>query len=525
MTGIEAGIRSGAACFLICAALAICAMLLFLGGSDDSYAEGGSCGDNLTWDYDGSGKLTIDGTGAMSDWGSDTDVPWNGHANDINIVDIHSGVTHIGGYAFHGCKAPTLTIPEGVVSIGDFALGSQHITSLTLPSTLTSIGRWAINGCGITTLVIPDGVTDVGEDCFGNCHALTSLTIGSGVNNFDGEMLWGSTAMQTVIVHGSNYVIDHNVLYSADMKTAIYYPAGLDDATITIRDGTEIIGEVAFSDVKATDIVIPDSVKRYGMRAFYNSSLKGHLFFFGPNVEYIGMDLWGGSGMPDKMEFHLDFCGHVDQQFCPWPFYKSINQITDIPNGLRGYQFSTMNFQYGNQYNVIYGVVSIEYKYADGTMAAPRVYDHIGYDRYSYQSPEIAGYIPSATDISGDDDQSVIEATVVYSNEMYEVLYYLDGKVVMKSLEFYGYTIDVKPYEAGGISADDWSSTDVTIENGKFVMPNKLVTLTDSPKGVIGPDSGDDGGGDDRMMPITAGVTALAIIAAAAALLLFARRH
>ena len=261
------------------------------------------------------------------------------------------------------------------------------------------------------------------------------------------------------------------------------------------------------------------------MRAFYNSSLKGHLFFFGPNVEYIGKDLWGGSGMPDKMEFHLDFCGHVDQQFCPWPFYKSINQITDIPNGLRGYQFSTMNFQYGNQYNVIYGVVSIEYKYADGTMAAPRVYDHNGYDHYSYQSPEIAGYIPSATDISGDDDQSVIEATVVYSNEMYEVLYYLDGKVVMKSLEFYGYTIDVKPYEAGGISADDWSSTDVTIENGKFVMPNKLVTLTDSPKGIIGPDSGDDGGGDDRMMPITAGVTALVIIAAAAALLLFARRH
>ena len=229
--------------------------------------------------------------------------------------------------------------------------------------------------------------------------------------------------------------------------------------------------------------------------------------------------------MPDKMEFHLDFCGHVDQNFCPWPFYKSINQITDISNGLRGYQFSTMNFQYGNQYNVIYGVVSIEYKYADGTVAAPRVYDHIGYDHYSYQSPEIAGYIPSATDISGDDDQSVIEATVVYSNEMYEVLYYVDGKVVMKSLEFYGFTIDVKPYDPSGITVDGWTTKDADIQDGKFVMPNKQVKLTNASMSPSGLEREEDNDKERELGPLMAtGVAAVLIAAAGAVLILFARR-
>ena len=527
MTGIEAGFRCGTACLFIGAALAICVLLLFLGGSDDSSAEGGSCGDNLTWDYDGSGKLTIDGTGAMNDWGSDGDVPWNGHANDITTIEIHEGVTRIGSYAFHVCGATSLVIPHGVVSIGEFALCSKNFTSVTLPDTLTSIEKWAMNGSGITSLVIPDSVTDIGFDPFGYCLSLTSITIGSGVKDLSAQMFDGSKAVTTVVIHGSNYVLENNLVYTADMKTAVYYPPGLTDTHITIRDGTEIIGEYAFSSTKATSIDIPDSVKRYETRCFDAATgLNGQHFIFGPNVEEIGHDIWAGC-MPEQIEFHLDFQGKVDPLFTPYKFFDYETEITDIPNGLRGHQFSTLDYERGYQYNLISAAISVRYQYADGSEAAPRVYEYKkGFETYDHPSPEIDGYFPNIPEVSGTADKSIIvDQTVVYSNEMYEVLYYLDGKVVMKSLEFYGYTVDVKPYEAGGISADDWSSKDVTIENGKFVMPNKLVTLTNSPKGLIGPGGGDGDTDSGRVRLIAAGVTVLAIAAAAAALLLFTRRH
>ena len=68
--------------------------------------------------------------------------------------------------------------------------------------------------------------------------------------------------------------------------------------------------------------------------------------------------------------------------------------------------------------------------------------------------------------------------TVVYSNKQYPVNYYLNGKVVMNSMEYCGFTVDVKPYEKGGMTAADWYTMDAIVEDGKFVMPNGQVNLS-----------------------------------------------
>ena len=86
----------------------------------------GSCGDNLTWEFDSeSGALTIGGTGAMAS------APWAGGYNpQVISVTLPDGLTSISQAAFNDCSSLTsVTIPNSVTSIGICAfLGCSSLT-------------------------------------------------------------------------------------------------------------------------------------------------------------------------------------------------------------------------------------------------------------------------------------------------------------------------------------------------------------------------------------------------------------
>jgi len=70
---------------LLCVMLCLCAVYAVADSS-------GTCGTDVTWSLDGSGVLTISGTGAM------TSHPWS--ESQVKQVVIESGVTGISNYAF-----------------------------------------------------------------------------------------------------------------------------------------------------------------------------------------------------------------------------------------------------------------------------------------------------------------------------------------------------------------------------------------------------------------------------------------
>ena len=79
----------------------------------------GTCGEHLTWELDKEGTLTISGTGAMSDFGSFSDIPWKNQTPYIQNVIIKEGVTSISDYAFQQCSAlTTVTFECSAPSIG-----------------------------------------------------------------------------------------------------------------------------------------------------------------------------------------------------------------------------------------------------------------------------------------------------------------------------------------------------------------------------------------------------------------------
>ncbi len=87
---------------------------------------------NIEWSID-NGVLTIKGSGAMDDFKTESDVPWNDKKGEITKIVIEEGVTHIGNMAFYGLKNVTdVSIADSVESIGLCAFHYTEGTSTSL---------------------------------------------------------------------------------------------------------------------------------------------------------------------------------------------------------------------------------------------------------------------------------------------------------------------------------------------------------------------------------------------------------
>ena len=132
--------------------------------------KSGSLTGTITWKLEktGTGKdftLTIAGSGDMPDFTSETDVPWYKFRDsgvtyynyDITTLNIASGITRIGNYAFNGTGIKSVEIPSVCTSIGYMAFYSSDLKELYIPTSVTSIGNYAFTACSSLALVHFDG--------------------------------------------------------------------------------------------------------------------------------------------------------------------------------------------------------------------------------------------------------------------------------------------------------------------------------------------------------------------------------
>ena len=237
----------------------------------------GSCGTNVTYTFVSStGTLTIQGSGAMTNYYSSSDTPWYSYKNDIKTVIIEEGVTSIGRSAFSGCSGLTsVTIPNGVTSIGNYAFnGCSGLTSVTIPNSVTSIGEGAFYGCsGLTSVTIGNSVTSIGGFAFEGCSGLTSITIPNSVTSIGSVAFRNCSGLTSITVAQGNTKYDSrencNAIIETTSNTLI---AGC--KTTIIPNGVTSIGERAFSGCSGlTSITIPNSVTSIGSYAFLGCGL------------------------------------------------------------------------------------------------------------------------------------------------------------------------------------------------------------------------------------------------------------
>ena len=110
--------------FTLCLLLLLTVPLAFAASTD------GSCGDHVSWRYDGKTKtVTISGTGAVYDYEYDEGIekaaPWIALQSDVEHIVVKNGVTALGRYMFPW-EMKTLDIPASVKKISLFSLSFSH---------------------------------------------------------------------------------------------------------------------------------------------------------------------------------------------------------------------------------------------------------------------------------------------------------------------------------------------------------------------------------------------------------------
>lgn len=230
--------------------LVLCTLLVLLPMtvSAAEIIDSGECGSNLTWTLDDTGKLTISGTGEMSDYKMNAYyasqmAPWKQYRGDITTIVVKKGVTRIGDYAFFNC---------------------ENVTSVSLPNGLLELGEGCFSQCrNLKTLVLPDTLEVIEAGAFGTMTSLTEITIPAATNTIADYIFSGNDALKHIWVDEKNETYssdDAGVFFNKDKTVLIRCPFAY-EGNYTIPAGVVTIGASAFNMCdELTGVEIPEGV-------------------------------------------------------------------------------------------------------------------------------------------------------------------------------------------------------------------------------------------------------------------------
>lgn len=153
-----------------------------------------------------------------------------------------------------------------VTELEKMAFGMSDITSLKLPSTIRKMGFRSVDYCPeLVKANLPASVEDIGERPFCSCPKLDDFTIEEGNKNYILESNMLMTADKTTLLHlfgESDKDKPVSVTVPSTVKTiracALSLCEGVNE--ITLPEGLDSIGYMAFSSTSITTITIPSTV-------------------------------------------------------------------------------------------------------------------------------------------------------------------------------------------------------------------------------------------------------------------------
>ncbi len=244
----------------------------------------GTCGDNLNWVLYDTGRLEINGTGAMTSWSAAGKTPWFNYRTEINEIIIGNGVTTIGKYAFYSCTAQkSVTIPDSVTTIEANAFGnSRNITEIHYASDKSDWDKITIGSTNnaLTYTQFDYGVKRLMDHGYlGEFSQWELYTDGSliligegGMSNYASAEYYPWHKYRDKI---TSFTIDTYSGYSMEMTNigshALEGCVNLE--TVKIYSVLRTIGDYAFAGCTSLkSMVIPATVTNIGDGAFYGCS-------------------------------------------------------------------------------------------------------------------------------------------------------------------------------------------------------------------------------------------------------------
>ena len=163
------------------------------------------------------------------------DYPYGKRVDKIQILD---NIKTIRAYAFYKDDTKTDNDPDDFIVDIDF-------------NKVESIGAYAFaNRLALGAIQLPSTLKELSSTSFNKCNNLSAFRI----------------------ENCKNFISLDGVLFSSDKKTLLAYPADKKNGEYTIPEGTENIGDYAFSEAKnLTDINMSSTIKNVGNYSFYKA--------------------------------------------------------------------------------------------------------------------------------------------------------------------------------------------------------------------------------------------------------------
>ncbi len=232
--------------------------------------------------------------------------PWFGNQSDEFCI-VGDGIL----IKYNGL-GEEVTVPEGVKVISKWAMASNplyamnvpEINTINLPSTLTYIDDNAIElGASVISIEIPDSVRFIGDnaiDLSASAYTLAVLDIGRGVkcvneSSFGFDSVWPSAIAEfkeDFVIVGDGVLMKCNaetvkeipsevrvIACSLGNADKLKIPAGVQyigvnalshTSEITLSEGLQMVGVMAFNNSKINTITLPSSVWYIGVGGFAN---------------------------------------------------------------------------------------------------------------------------------------------------------------------------------------------------------------------------------------------------------------
>ena len=207
--------------------------------------------------------------------GSDTVIEVPAEAGGVPVTVIGGGAFSLNRIAMGTSYYPVqeLTLPDTVTEIRDGAFNHCiDLTSVHFPKNLKTIGPDAFAACGLTSLSLPDSVEEIGRDAFAFNTSLTEAELPAGLKKAGEGLFYCDSELHTIRLKGASpaVALKDGLLYSADGKKLLAVPAAL-EGTVTVAQGTEEIAFGAAADASFEEIMFPESLKKIGNYAFFDS--------------------------------------------------------------------------------------------------------------------------------------------------------------------------------------------------------------------------------------------------------------